>query len=106
MSGRIRAVVAGALLAAVALGATIADAARRRAAREELAARHAAVVELTGLPDLALSSSARWLRHPSQAEAGAAVADLPASLDVDPAGAMIGPPRDVIRVGAVEVTRR
>ena len=106
MSARVRTVLLVALAGALALGGTVADAARRRAAREATAARNAAVVDLIGLPDLALSSSARWLRHPSQAEWGAAVSDLPASLDVDPAGALIGPPREVVGVGGVEVVRR
>ena len=51
-----------------------------------------ALVTLLGVGDLALSSSARWLRHPSLAEPAAASADLLASLDVDPAGALLGPP--------------
>lgn len=63
--------------------------ARRRASRE-------ATTRVVGTADLALSSSSRWLRHPSQAEPGAAFADAPASLDPDPAGAAIGPPREVL----------
>lgn len=59
-----------------------------------------------GLPDLVLSSAERWLRHPSQAEPGAAVSDLPGAPDVDPAGALIGPPRAILRVGGVEIVRR
>jgi hypothetical protein len=57
------------------------------------------LVELIGTADLVLSSSARWLRHPSQAEAGAAAADGPLSFDTDPAGAWIGPPRALLGEG-------
>lgn len=103
---RVRAAALGALLAAIALGSIVLDASRRRAAREEDSARQDAVVAITGTSDLALSSSARWLRHPSQSEPGAAFSDAPASLDVDPAGAWIGPPRDVLEIGAIEVRRR
>lgn len=98
--------MAGALAAAVALSAVVLDAARLRAAREADSPRHEAVVMLVGTSDLALSSSARWLRHPSQAEPGAAFSDAPASLDVDPAGAWIGPPRRVLEVSGVTVQRR
>ncbi len=45
-----------------------------------------------GFADLALSSSARWIRHPSQVEPMAPMSDLPASFDTDPAGAWLGPP--------------
>lgn len=103
---RTRVALAGALLAASALAAVLVDASWRRGARDARATRAEALVELTGLPDLALSSSSRWLRHPSLAEPGAAFSDLPASLDVEPAGALIGPPRAVLRVGATELTIR
>ncbi|HJL17230.1 MAG TPA: hypothetical protein RMH99_16300 [Sandaracinaceae bacterium LLY-WYZ-13_1] len=88
---------AGAPFALVAF--VLIDAARLTAAR---AGRSASVARVTETPDLALSSSARWLRHPSQSEAGAAFSDLPASLDVDPAGALLGPPREVLEAGAPE----
>lgn len=52
-----------------------------------------AIVGLVGTADLALSSGARWLRHPSQVEPWAAVSDHPATLDTEPAGAVLGPPR-------------
>lgn len=87
---------------ALALAGVLADASRRRALRGSTAEQQRAVVDVAGVADLALSSSARWLRHPSQAEAGAAISDLPSSLDVDPAGALIGPPRELLRVGGVE----
>ncbi|MFK7985657.1 MAG: hypothetical protein AB8I08_06465 [Sandaracinaceae bacterium] len=106
MTPRIRAAGGVGLLLVLCVAGVLGDAALRRAERDEQDAIHAAVVDTIGLPDLALSSSARWLRHPSQAEAGAAMSDLPASLDVDPAGALIGPPRRLLRVGGVEVVRR
>lgn len=73
------------------------DAARRRS---DDGARHEgrrALVRMLGLADLALSSSARWLRHPSQAEPGAAFADAPASFDADPGSALLGPPTELFR---------
>jgi hypothetical protein len=98
-----RALVVATVLLSALLGVLL-DA-RLRATRSE---RLAAVARLTGLPDLALSSSARWLRHPSQAEPGAPFSDVPAGLDVDPAGALIGPPHPVVEAGAPEaaVVRR
>lgn len=102
MSSRLRNSLIVVVGCALALGAILGDAARRRAQREEVSEQLRAVVDVAGLADLALSSSARWLRHPSQAEAGAATSDLPSSLDVDPAGALIGPPRELLRVGGVE----
>lgn len=57
----------------------------------DLEARRAAV-RAVGFADLALSSSARWIRHPSQVELAAPFQDGPASLDTDPAGAIVGPP--------------
>ncbi|MBC7173510.1 MAG: hypothetical protein H5U40_13805 [Polyangiaceae bacterium] len=64
------------------------------------------VVALVGTGDLALSTNARWLRHPSQAEAGAAASDGPLFFDPDPAGALIGPPLPILGVGAREPARR
>ncbi len=93
-------------LALVTLTCVTFDAARRRGERDAIADRMGAIVALTGTSDLALSSSARWLRHPSQAEPGAAFSDLPGSLDVDPAGALIGPPRAILEGSAIEVRRR
>jgi hypothetical protein len=87
--------VVATLLAAVAL-----DADRRRGSDAPGRARRGALVRATGLADLALSSDARWLRHPSHTEPGAALSDAPGALDVDPAGAWISPPRPVLRAGA------
>jgi hypothetical protein len=103
---RLRALSLAAVIAIVALAAVTIDAAHRRSMRDALSTRMNAIVALTGTSDLALSSSARWLRHPSQAEPGAAFSDLPASLDVEPAGAWIGPPRRILEIGAIEVRRR
>lgn len=101
---RLRWALAGVVAAALLWAGMLVDAATRRAGGVDAASR--AVVAATGLPDLALSSSVRWLRHPSQAEPGAAFSDGPATLDVDPAGALLGPPRAVIAVGGVEVRSR
>lgn len=98
MTPRLRAASALTLALLLSLGIALTDAALRRDGRDD--ARQDAVVALVGMSDLALSSSARWLRHPSQAEPGAAFSDLPASLDVDPAGAWIGPPRAVLSGGS------
>lgn len=78
----------------------------RQADAEALPGRRAAV-ELIGFADLALNSGARWLRHPSQVEPAAAMADLPAALDSEPAGGAIAPPVEVLGAGAraVEVRR-
>jgi hypothetical protein len=86
------AAIAGALLFALCLMGIDAAARRRRLHGAEVTRARRAVVRLAGAPDLALSSSSRWLRHPSQVEITAAVQDGPASLDVDPAGLVLGPP--------------
>lgn len=79
------------LLAAAGLaGLVLLDASRQEHTRATEHAR--AVVRTVGLPDLALSSTSRWLRHPSQVEPWAAVSDHPAALDTEPAGSVIGPP--------------
>jgi hypothetical protein len=84
-------------LALTLLGVAAADAARRanEAAATDHAGTQAALGRLLGSADLALSSSSRWLRHPSLVEPGAAAADAPGSLDADPAGAL-HPPRPAI----------
>lgn len=51
--------------------------------------RTARIARVTGLPELALSASSTWLRHPALAVPSAAVSDAPLGLDVDPAGAVI-----------------
>jgi hypothetical protein len=102
--------------AVLAVGATLAvgvvamlvHAATLRAGARSDAARadRAAVVRLTGSPDLALSSASRWLRHPALSEPGAAFADAPALPDTDPAGASIPPPRTLYRDTARSVVVR
>jgi hypothetical protein len=89
---------AGATLAGL-LVAMLAHAGALRAASTSPAAERerAAVVRLVGAPDLAISSSSRWLRHPSLSEPGAAFADGPAVFDPDPAGAALGAPRALYR---------
>ena len=91
------------LVAAAAL--MLGHAARLRADPDHAAARRA-LVETLGTADLALSSSSRWLRHPSLAEPGAPFADGPATLDTDPAGGLIGPPRAILMQGAAPVPRK
>lgn len=102
MTRRLRALAVALALCAAALTGVLLDASRRRVERASERS-HRAVVDVVGVADLALSSSARWLRHPSQTEPGAATADLPSSLDVDPAGALIGPPHEVLRAGGARV---
>jgi len=87
--------------ALLALGAAwmLFDAAARRAAQQKRGPQVQAVARLLGVADLALSSSSRWLRHPSVTEPGAAFADGPAIPDNDPAGALISPPLDVLAAG-------
>ncbi len=77
-------------LALLALGLAVAGAFVPRAS--PAVGSMARVAEITGLSDLALSSSSRWLRHPSLAEPSAAAWDAPLGLDVDPAGATIRGP--------------
>lgn len=74
----------------ICLGLIALDASRLRRERASLADDTTRVL---GLSDLALSSTARWLRHPSQAEPAAGTADGPLALDVEPAGALLRPPR-------------
>lgn len=102
---RLRRLALGGLLLGLALLACTTHAASRGrdAARRAEVAR--ATVHLTGLPDLALSSTSRWLRHPSQAEPAAAFADLPGALDVDPAGALIAPPTAVLAASSRDARR-
>ncbi|MBX3250609.1 MAG: hypothetical protein KF901_25755 [Myxococcales bacterium] len=89
---RLRAFIAAIGALALLSAGVVADAATRRGvAAAALDARRAAVRGV-GLGDLALSSSARWIRHPTQAEPGAPFQDLPSTFDVDPAGAVVGPP--------------
>jgi hypothetical protein len=102
---RLRRLLAALLITATALGAMLAHASHERAEDEARNEARVALVRLVGAPDLALSSSARWLRHPSQAEAGAATSDGPLAFDSDPAGAWIGPPRALLGVGHTEPRR-
>lgn len=97
---RLRALAAASLSVVLLLGAVVLDAARRRDAEGDARALRVALARAIGLPDLALSSGARWLRYPSQAEPAAALSDAPGALDADPAGAWIAPPRAVVGAGA------
>lgn len=73
-------------------GAIAVDASLRTARHASQTSSRRATVKTLGFADFALSSSARWLRHPSQVERMAPFQDLPASFDTDPAGALQGPP--------------
>lgn len=97
---RIRMLIASSIVLAIALGGALADATRKRDADREGRALRASLATQVGWGDLALSSNARWLRNPSQVEPAAAVSDIPGGFDVDPAGAFIAPPREVLREGA------
>ncbi len=103
---RARTALLGAAVLATLLAATAAHAGYRRAADERTLAARREIVRLVGTPDLVLSTNARWLRHPSQAEAGAAAADAPLSFDPDPAGALVGPPVPILGSGAREPRAR
>lgn len=70
---------------------------RARATSPGAERERALLVRLVGVADLAVSSSSRWLRHPSSSEPGAAFSDAPAMLDTDPAGAAIAVPRELYR---------
>ena len=87
------------LLCLSAIGILL-DASAQRSARREALPQVMAVARMLGTADLALSSASRWLRHPSLSEPGAAFADGPAILDNDPAGAAMGPPRELLGLGA------
>ncbi|MFK8004565.1 MAG: hypothetical protein AB8H86_33665 [Polyangiales bacterium] len=67
------------------------DAKARHASEDAKRPETLAVVQQLGFVDLALSSSARWLRTPSQSERSAPLTDAPLSFDTDPAGAVLGP---------------
>ena len=97
---RLRYLLAACVLATIACAAVGFDAHVRRQREAGRIERTRAVVALLGFGDLALSSGARWLRHPSQTEPGAPFADLPGAVDIDPAGAALGPPLPVLEVGA------
>lgn len=77
-----------ALALAVAVSLAGVDARARHVDGEALDA----FVRRTGSSELALSSTSRWLRHPSLAEPGAACQDTPPCLDTDPAGFALAPP--------------
>lgn len=80
------------MLCALVLAGVCAHAQWARGQDEEGRRARLEVVQLTGLAELALSSNARWLRHPSQVEPAAALSDAPGALDVDPAGVGTAPP--------------
>ena len=89
---RLRAVASAIALLALAVIASAWDA---RARRPVDVRAIDAFVSRTGSSELALSTTSRWLRHPSSAEPGAACQDQPPCLDTDPAGLAIAPPRSM-----------
>jgi hypothetical protein len=97
---RIRMLIAISFAFILTLGGVLTDAARKRNADREGRALRVMLATQIGWADLALSSNARWLRTPSQVEPAAAISDIPGGFDVDPAGAFIAPPREVLREGA------
>ncbi|UJR82759.1 hypothetical protein [Sandaracinus amylolyticus] len=97
---RLRVLAAALVVLALMIAGVVLDAARRRGDGAHARAMRVELARTIGLPDLALSSGARWLRHPSQVEPAAALSDAPGALDVDPAGAWIAPPRAVLGAGA------
>jgi hypothetical protein len=103
---KLRRLLSALLVLALATAWMLADAARRRVSSDHRVAQSQAVTRLLGTADMALSSSSRWLRHPSLSEPGAPFADGPAILDIDPAGAMIGPPHDVLAGGSHGIIER
>lgn len=86
---RARVLLAGLSLLVLAFGLCAFDARARRPADH---ATRTALVRAIGHADLALSSSTRWIRHPSHAEPMAALQDGPGLLDTDSGGAWVGPP--------------
>ena len=76
------------------------DAEERRTIRATRQGEREATVRLLGTADLFLSSSSRWIRHPSLSEPGAAFQERPAGLDLDPAGGVIGPAPELLAGGA------
>lgn len=86
---RLRSFVVALALAGLVLGVIAVDARVRTSAGHEAEERNAAIVRATGLPELALSTTSSWLRHPALAAPSAGASEAPLGLDVDPAGAVI-----------------
>jgi hypothetical protein len=90
---RLRALGAVSLVLLSLLVAVVIDGRIRHARGEAAMRRMERVAEVTGLTELALSTTSGWLRNPGLAAPAAATADAPIGMDVDPAGAAITPPR-------------
>lgn len=90
---RFTALALGVSLFALAITAVAFDAHQRSASRDDEALR--TFVQRTGSADLALSSTSRWLRHPSLAEPGAACQDGPPCIDTEPAGMALHEAREL-----------
>lgn len=89
---RLLALAAVALALVLSLGVLVLDAqARVREGRAERE-RTARIARVTGLSELALSTSSTWLRHPALAAPAEATSGATLGLDQDPAGAVIARP--------------
>ncbi len=76
----------------VALSCAMAlDASRRRDRFEATRPQAREATRMLGFANLALSSSARWLRVPTLTERTAPLCDAPIAFDTDPAGGILGP---------------
>lgn len=91
---RVQRLAAALAVLAVLVTGTLGHAALRRSRWRSDAPTRRAAARSVGTTDLALSSTSRWLRHPSLSEPFAPFADGPAVLDPDPAGALLAPPRE------------
>lgn len=94
--------IASLLLAALA---TLADAARLRAAREGAVNTRAELVVHYGLTDLALFTEARYTRHRALADLHSPFQDHPFSLEHFPSGSLLPPPAHLTRIGHETVDR-
>ena len=99
--GRLRALGVGASIALTLLSAIAIDARARAASGGRVREHTASIARVTGLSELALSTSSVWLRHPALAPPSAGTADAPIGLDVDPGGAAIAPPSPHVRISIV-----
>lgn len=94
---RLRALGAASLVLLAMLVAVVIDGRMRHDAAEARMRRMERVAEASGITELALSTTSGWLRNPALAAPGAATADAPVGMDVDPAGGAITRPRGTTR---------
>jgi hypothetical protein len=98
MTARVRGALALAAVLFAALAGLALDAGARRERGRPAHRVRSALVVATASADLALSSGARWLRHPIAAEPAAGCVG-PTCLDVDPAGLALPPARSTFAGG-------